>query len=122
LKTQRIKRATGENVMKLLQVDFEYQGPMGAEMSNALVGLAESINKEKGLIWKIWTESESSKLGGGIYLFENEKSAQNYLEMHSNRLKDMGVSHVRGIIFDVNLPLTKINQGPVFYRGDQYEQ
>lgn len=36
--------------MKLLQVDFEYQGPMGTEMSNALVGLAESINKEKGLI------------------------------------------------------------------------
>jgi len=104
--------------MKLLQVDFEYKGPMGAEMSNALVGLAESINQEKGLIWKIWTESESNELGGGIYLFENEKCAQDYLEMHSNRLKDMGFSQVRGIIFDVNLPLTEINLGPVNYRGE----
>ncbi|MGF1753462.1 monooxygenase [Vibrio makurazakiensis] len=98
---------------KLLQVDFEYQGPMGEEMSNALVGLANSINQEPGLIWKIWTESEAKKLGGGIYLFEDEISAKNYLEMHSARLKEMGVPEVRGIIFDVNQPLTAINQGPV---------
>ncbi|WP_286264568.1 monooxygenase [Thalassotalea atypica] len=104
--------------MKLLQVDFDYQGPMGEEMSNALVELAESINKEEGLIWKIWTENVSRKLGGGIYLFQNEQSAQNYLKMHSSRLKEMGVKEVRGIIFDVNLPLTEINQGPVFQEGN----
>ena len=98
---------------KLLQVDFEYHGPMGEAMSNALVGLAESINKEPGLIWKIWTENESNKLGGGIYLFEDEISAQNYLAMHAERLKSMGVPEVRGIIFDINQPLTAINQGPV---------
>jgi len=69
--------------MKLLQVDFDYHGPMGKEMSNALVGLAESIKQEPGLIWKIWTQSEINKLGGGIYLFEDEISAQNYLEMHT---------------------------------------
>lgn len=102
--------------MKLLQVDFDYNGPLGEEMSNALVGLAESINQEPGLIWKIWTESETEKLGGGIYLFEDESSAQNYLNMHSSRLKDMGVATVRGIIFDVNQPLTSINHGPVKQR------
>ncbi|WP_100915827.1 monooxygenase [Pseudoalteromonas spongiae] len=100
--------------MKLLQVDFEYQGALGDEMSKALVGLAGSINKEEGLIWKIWTENESDKLGGGIYLFEDEASAKSYLEMHSARLKGMGVTKIRGIIFDINLPLTKINNGPVF--------
>lgn len=98
---------------RLLQVDFEYHGPMGETMSNALVGLAESINTEPGLIWKIWTENEADKLGGGIYLFEDEISAKNYLEMHCTRLKSMGVPEVRGIIFDVNHPLTLINQGPV---------
>ncbi|MCG9733842.1 monooxygenase [Pseudoalteromonas shioyasakiensis] len=100
--------------MKLLQVDFEYQGAMGDEMSKALVDLAESINQEEGLIWKIWTENESDKLGGGIYLFADEASAKAYLEMHTARLKSMGVANVRGIIFDINLPLTKINQGPLF--------
>jgi len=100
--------------MKLLQVDFEYQEPMGEEMSIALAELAKSINHEPGLIWKIWTESESDKLGGGVYLFENESNAKNYLEMHTVRLKEMGVPEVRGIIFDINQPLTSINQGPVF--------
>lgn len=99
--------------MKLLQVDFTYQGPMGDDMSKALVQLAESINQEPGFIWKIWTESEKAKLGGGIYLFENESTAQQYLEMHTARLKNMGVPEVRGIIFDVNQPLTSINSGPV---------
>ncbi|PAU40240.1 monooxygenase [Vibrio coralliilyticus] len=99
--------------MKLLQVDFEYHGPMGEEMSQALKELAESINREPGMIWKIWTESEAEKLGGGIYLFEDETSAQRYLEMHAVRLKQMGVAEVRGIIFDINQPLTAINQGPV---------
>lgn len=99
--------------MKLLQVDFEYQGTMGEEMSKSLIGLAESINQEEGLIWKIWTESESDKLGGGIYLFTDENSAVNYLNMHTARLNNMGVSHVRGIIFDINEPLTAINQGPL---------
>lgn len=99
--------------MKLLQVDFEYQGTMGEEMSKSLIGLAESINQEEGLIWKIWTESESDKLGGGIYLFKDENSAINYLNMHTARLNSMGVSQVRGIVFDVNKPLTEINQGPV---------
>ncbi|MEF1281617.1 YdhR family protein, partial [Vibrio fortis] len=32
--------------MKLLQVDFEFNGPFGEEMSNALVDLAKSINNE----------------------------------------------------------------------------
>ncbi len=41
--------------MKLLQVDFEFSGPFGEEMSNALVDLAKSINNEPGMIWKIWT-------------------------------------------------------------------
>ncbi|KGY14392.1 monooxygenase [Vibrio tubiashii] len=99
--------------MKLLQVDFDYHGPMGAEMSLALVGLAESINQEPGMIWKIWTENESEKLGGGIYLFKDEVSAQNYLDMHAARLKEMGVEKVRGVIFDINQPLTEINRGPV---------
>ncbi|MCG6463321.1 monooxygenase [Vibrio parahaemolyticus] len=98
---------------KLLQVDFEFHGPFGEEMSNTLVDLAQSINQEPGMIWKIWTESEKDKLGGGIYLFEDEATAQAYLEMHVTRLRKMGVVEVRGQIFDINVPLTAINQGPI---------
>lgn len=98
---------------KLLQVDFDFTGPFGEEMANALVGLAESINKEPGFIWKIWTENQKDQLGGGIYLFEDEASARSYLKMHSARLKAMGVKEIRGQIFDVNMPLSTINNAPV---------
>ncbi|MDA0150479.1 monooxygenase [Vibrio sp. LaRot3] len=98
---------------KLLQVDFDFQGPFGEEMANALVGLAESINHEPGMIWKIWTESEKDKLGGGVYLFEDQATAQAYLAMHTERLTQMGVTNIRGVIFDINQPLSTINRGPI---------
>lgn len=98
---------------KIVQVDFDFEGPFGDEMADKLAGLAGSINKEPGFIWKIWTESEKDKLGGGIYLFEDEVTANAYLQMHSARLKEMGVKDVRGRILDVNIPLTTINKGPV---------
>jgi len=97
---------------KLLQVDFSFNGPFGEEMATMLGGLAESINHEPGMIWKIWTENESQQLGGGVYLFEDEASALAYLEMHTARLNKMGISGVRGLIFDVNQTLSKINHGP----------
>lgn len=98
---------------KLLQVDFTYTGPFGEEMANMLTELAKSINHEPGMIWKIWTESEKDQLGGGIYLFKDELSALAYLEMHTARLKKMGISDVRGQIFDINKPLSLINHGPI---------
>lgn len=101
-------------MQKLLQVDFGFNGPFGDEMATMLKGLAESINNEPGMIWKIWTESESKRLGGGVYLFADEASAQAYLEMHTARLKEMGISDVRGLIFDVNQTLSKINHAPNF--------
>ena len=39
------------------------------------------------MIWKIWTENEAERLGGGVYLFEDQLSAEAYLAMHSARLK-----------------------------------
>ncbi|UUM32718.1 monooxygenase [Vibrio japonicus] len=96
---------------KLLQINFSFNGPFGEDMSNGLKALAESINQEPGFIWKIWTENEKGKEAGGIYLFEDEASAQSYLEMHTARLKQFGVEEVHTKIFDVNVPLTEINKG-----------
>ncbi len=98
---------------KLLQVDFDFTGPFGDEMAAMMTGLAESINQEPGVIWKIWTISEQSQLGGGIYLFEDEVSAQAYLTMHTARLTSMGITNIRGYIFDINEPLSVINNGPI---------
>lgn len=98
---------------KLLQVDFPFDGPFGEEMTAALQELAHSITEEPGFIWKIWTENESLKEGGGIYLFENEETAQAYLEKHTARLKSFGVPEVRGRIYDINVGLSKITAAPI---------
>lgn len=97
----------------ILQVDFSFPGPFGAEMATQLTGLAESISQEPGFLWKIWTESESRKEAGGIYLFSDRASAEAYLEMHSKRLQGFGVPSVNAKIFEVNEALTKINHGPL---------
>ncbi len=98
---------------KLLQVDFDFAGPFGAEMAAAMSDLAKSINQEPGLIWKIWTQDEETGKAGGIYLFENEETAKSYLEMHSARLKAMGIQDVRGLVFDINQDLSAINNAPL---------
>ncbi|PKG58384.1 monooxygenase [Shewanella sp. GutDb-MelDb] len=97
----------------LLQVDFDYTGPFGDEMAAMLTDLAESINNEAGMIWKIWTENQQDKLGGGIYLFEDETTARAYLEMHSVRLNKMGIENIRGLVLAVNPLLSNINKGPI---------
>ncbi|MFP3978779.1 MULTISPECIES: monooxygenase [Marinobacter] len=98
---------------KLLQIDFPFTGPFGSEMAEALRDLAVSITEEPGFIWKIWTENESEKDAGGIYLFKTEETAQAYLEKHTARLKELGVEKVYAKIFDVNEALSKITAGPI---------
>ena len=96
----------------LLQVDFDYQGPFGEVMNDALKELAATINNEPGMIWKLWTENEKTQQAGGVYLFESEETAQAYLEMHTARLTTMGIPDVRGQVFNINESLSAINQGP----------
>ena len=97
----------------VLQVDFPMDGPFGDEMAAAFKELAESINDEEGVIWKVWTENQETKEAGGIYLFETAETAENYLNMHTARLAGFGISKVIGKIFEVNSALTEINHGPV---------
>lgn len=94
----------------ILQVDFPSQGPFGEAMSQAYQTLAESINLETGMIWKIWTENSDTQEAGGIYLFDYQENAENYLKMHTARLTSFGVKNIRGKIFQINSVLSDINQ------------
>lgn len=75
----------------ILQVDFPTSGPFGQEMSQAYQTLAESINQEDGMIWKIWTENSDLQEAGGIYLFDRKDNAEKYLKMHTARLTSFGI-------------------------------
>ena len=53
---------------KLVQFDFNFAGPFGEELTNALAGLAQSINQEPGFIWKIRTENaQTGKAAASTY-------------------------------------------------------
>ena len=99
--------------MKLLQIDFPFQGPFAEELAQACHELAENIAEAPGLHWKIWTEDAATHRAGGIYLFADQDSAETYLQMHTERLKEFGVNAVRAYIFDVSLELFQITRGPI---------
>jgi hypothetical protein len=97
----------------LLQIDFPSTGPFAQEMTQAFTSLAESINQETGLIWKIWTENNDTQEAGGVYLFDSMENAKSYLAMHSARLESFGITNIRSKIFQVNTNLSKINHAPL---------
>ncbi|AKG03810.1 monooxygenase [Salimicrobium jeotgali] len=95
----------------ILQMDFDMDGPFGEEMAEGFAGTAESINEEKGFLWKVWTENPDTKEAVGIYAFETKEAAEKYLEKHSARLEEFGVTSIRSKLFRMNETLTKINYG-----------
>lgn len=99
--------------MTLLQFDFPASGPWGETMAGAFADLAHAIADAPGLIWKIWTENETTGEQGGIYLFADAESAEAYRVMHTARLASFGITDVRAKTFAVNQPLSAITRAPV---------
>ncbi|MFD1261411.1 monooxygenase [Entomomonas asaccharolytica] len=98
----------------ILQIDFTMSADMlGDRLVNSAIELANSITKEHGFIAKIWTENKATSEAGGIYLFKNRESAQNYLDMHQQRVEKMGASNINYKIFEINEALTNITKGPL---------
>ena len=74
----------------LVQFDFPYPGPWGAEMAQAMDGLA-----------------------GGIYVFETRAAAEAYRDKHAARLAEFGISDIRARLFDMNDTLSDITRAPL---------
>ena len=96
----------------IMHVDFPHKDIWGKEMATQMKELAESINTEPGFIWKFWTESKKDDMAGGVYMFDSREHAENYLKMHSARLKEYGYSDIRGKVFEINEELSKICKAP----------
>ena len=97
----------------LVQFNFRYLGPFGETLADSLDRLARTIAAEEGLQWKIWIENEGEEEAGGIYLFDDETVARAYIEKHTERLSQFGVTGVEVKVFQVNPRLTTITRGPV---------
>jgi hypothetical protein len=62
----------------LLQVNFKFNVSSN-DFTNAVTPLADSFAKVPGLIWKIWILNEEKSEAGGIMLFGNQSSLDEYL-------------------------------------------
>ena len=97
----------------LLQIDFPYDGPFGADMAQTFDRLASTISQTPGLIWKIWTENAEQQQAGGVYLFESKQTAQSYSQMHCARLEAAGIKQIRARVFEVNEALSRQTYAPL---------
>ena len=97
----------------LLVFEFPYAGPWGDEMGAAMQGLAADIAAEPGLIWKVWTEAPERGTAGGVYLFETEAAAKDYVAKHSARLNAFGISGIEVRQFAANAALSAITRAAI---------
>lgn len=98
--------------MILIQLSFDFPpSMMGEELVKVGKDLADSINNEAGFISKIWTENPETGKAGGIYLFEDKETAENYMDMHAKRIQGLGIEKFDVQYFSVNETLSKINHG-----------
>jgi len=99
--------------MTLLQIDFPSHGPWGEDLTRKAGDLAHHLNKTPGMVWKIWTENSRTGDCGGVYLFADESSANDFLKEHLPRLHSMGIKDVRAKVLDVNESLSRITRAPI---------
>lgn len=93
----------------LLVFEFPSGGPFGAEAAEAYAELAADIANQKGLVWKVWTEDPARQVAGGVYLFEDARSAQDYTAMHTERLAGFGISGITATSYEVNHELSAVD-------------
>jgi hypothetical protein len=99
---------------RILQLNFKFNVPR-AEYEQAVSSLAGKFADVAGLRWKVWLMNEAESEAGGIYLFNDESSLENFLagplaaQVSSHpALSDMSVKR-----FDVMPDLTAITRGPI---------
>ena len=101
---------------KALQVNFKYNVPIEPLMEGTLKS-ADEIAAKPGLRWKIWIYNDETKEAGGLYLFEDDASADAYIEWLTAALERNPVaSDITVRKFDINEAATAITRGPVAER------
>lgn len=78
--------------------------------------IAEVYAELKGLKWKIWMNNNKENTAGGIYLFETEEDAQEYID--SELFNKALTNNPRNIdlevkMFDIIPELSKVTRAPI---------
>jgi hypothetical protein len=63
---------------QILQINFALN-VTPAEYRAFAAGVADTVAQVPGLRWKVWFLDENAREAGGIYLFEDERTLNDYL-------------------------------------------
>ncbi|MEN8240535.1 MAG: YdhR family protein [Chloroflexota bacterium] len=98
----------------LLQLNFKFS-VTGEEYEGAVSPLADQFAALPGLVWKIWMINEDESEAGGIYLFDDAKSLQAYLDgpLAAGVINHPALSDFSVKTFAVMEAVTAITRGPV---------
>ena len=99
---------------KVLQINFKYK-PTAEEIHKAFEPAVQQFVDMKELEWKIWLIDPAKKTAGGIYLFKDEKSVNDYLagKIVASLKANPALSDLEAKVFDIIPDFTKKTRGPV---------
>lgn len=99
---------------KILQINFKFN-VSGEDYTKAVSPLADSIAAVPGMEWKVWIINEDESEAGGIYLFKDSATLDDYLksDIVDGVVKHPALSDFSVKAFDVMPEVTAICRGPV---------
>jgi len=104
---------------KVLQMTFKINPQMRESAVALFQKSAPKFNPVsgtvKGIQWKLWLFKREENSGSGIYLFQDEESVMAYLngELIKELKNHPAISNIETKIFDIQMELSKITNGPV---------
>lgn len=103
--------------MKLLQMNITHtitpeQFAASAEETKEF---ARVIASQKGLLWKIWLGDADRSEVGGIYLFESDQAARNFVNgpVFAQIKANPAFKRLEAKLFDVNEECSAITRAPL---------
>jgi hypothetical protein len=103
--------------VKLLQMNIDHkitpeQFAAGAADTKKFARLVAS---QKGLLWKIWIGDADRSEVGGIYLFESDEAARNFVngQVFAQIKGNPAFQRVEAKLFDVNEEMSAITRAPL---------
>ena len=99
---------------RILQVNFKFSVSR-SEYEQAAASLAVAFADVPGLRWKVWILNEADNEAGGIYLFDDDASLQDYLAgpLAAQVTSHPAFSDMSTKQFEVMPDATAITRGPV---------
>jgi hypothetical protein len=96
----------------ILQVNYTPATIEDSRTQEEKLAAAEKISALPGFQWKFWIYNDAEKLKGGIYLFDDEKSAKAWGDQARINIAKRGGTDISIRVLHIDAPLSAANKAP----------